>query len=239
VFPIRDTIPRRHTPVATWLLIAVNVLVFLLEIANPAPLVERMTYLFGIVPARYTNPDWARWVGFPASYWPFVTSMFLHGGWLHVIGNMWALWIFGDNVEDRMGPLRFLLFYAICGVAAALVHLLTNAGSTVPAIGASGAIAGVMAAYFILFPKARIVAMFPIVFWPVFFEVPAFLYLGFWFFVQFFSGATALLSPEQASGIAWWAHIGGFATGALTFWMFLRPGSRPLTRDHFSCGGFA
>jgi rhomboid family protein len=239
VFPIRDTIPSRHVPVATWLIIGVNVVVFLLELANPAPVVRQMTYLFGIVPARYTHPEWARSVGFPSGYWPFVTSMFLHGGWLHVIGNMWALWIFGDNVEDRMGPLRFLLFYGICGVAAGLVHLLTNAGSTVPAIGASGAIAGVMAAYFILFPQARIVAMFPIVFWPVFFEVPAFLYLGFWFFVQFFSGATAFVSPERASGIAWWAHVGGFATGALTFWMFLRPRARRAPHDTFFTGGIA
>ncbi|HEX9148849.1 MAG TPA: rhomboid family intramembrane serine protease [Thermoanaerobaculia bacterium] len=239
MFPIRDTIPSRHVPVATWLIIGVNVVVFLLELANPAPVVEQMTYLFGIVPARYTHPEWARSVGFPSSYWPFVTSMFLHGGWLHVIGNMWALWIFGDNVEDRMGPLRFLLFYGICGVAAGLVHLLTNTGSTVPAIGASGAIAGVMAAYFILFPRARIVAMFPIVFWPVFFEVPAFLYLGFWFFVQFFSGATALVSPERASGIAWWAHVGGFATGALTFWIFIRPRARRVPHDTFFTGGIA
>lgn len=239
MFPVRDTIPSQHVPVATWLIIAVNVGVFFLELANPGPVVEQMTYLFGIVPARYTDPEWAQWVGFPSSYWPFITSMFLHGGWLHVIGNMWALWIFGDNVEDRMGPLRFLLFYTTSGVMAGLVHLLTNVGSTVPAIGASGAIAGVMAAYFLLFPRARIVAMFPVVFWPLFFEVPAFLYLGFWFFVQLFSGATALVSPERASGIAWWAHIGGFATGALTFRAFLRPRPRPVRHGNFSTGGFA
>jgi len=136
---------------------------------------------------------------------------------------MWMLWIFGDNVEDRMGPFGFLVFYLVCGVAAGLIHLVTNAGSTVPAVGASGAIAGVMAAYFLLFPHARIVAMFPILFWPVFFEVPAFLYVGFWFLAQFFSGTLSLASPSQVSGIAWWAHIGGFATGLLTFWLFLRP----------------
>jgi membrane associated rhomboid family serine protease len=237
VFPIRDNVPRSHVPFATWLIIAMNVFVFFVELSSPAAAVEQMTYLFGIVPARYTHPEWAQWVGFPSSYWPFVTSMFLHGGWLHIIGNMWMLWIFGDNVEDRMGPFRFLFFYLVCGIAAALVHLLTNVGSTVPAVGASGAIAGVMAAYFLLYPRARIVAMFPIVFWPVFFEVPAFLYLGFWFFVQFFSGAAALLSPDRVSGIAWWAHIGGFATGVLTIWLFLRP-RRPLLR-RFSMGGLA
>ncbi len=239
VFPIRDTIRSRHVPFATWLLIAANVFVFFVEVSSPASAVERMMYLFGIVPARYSDPAWAASVGFPAtSYWPFVTSMFLHGGWLHVIGNMWMLWIFGDNVEDRMGPLKFLLFYLVCGVVAGVVHIVTNFGSTVPAVGASGAISGVMAAYFLLFPRARIVAMFPIVFWPIFFEVPAFLYLGFWFFVQFFSGFASLVSPERGGGIAFWAHIGGFATGVLTFWIFLRP-RRSLPRAPLSTGGFA
>ncbi len=228
MFPIRDTIRSRHLPWMTWLLIVVNAFVFFVEISTPRALVEQQFYLFGIVPARFTHPDWAASVGLPAgSFWPFLTSLFLHGGWLHIIGNMWMLWIFGDNVEDRMGPLRFLLFYLSCGVAAGLVHLVTNTGSTVPAVGASGAIAGVMAAYFLLFPHARIVAMFPIFFWPVFFEVPAFLYLGFWFLTQFFSGSLALASPSQVAGIAWWAHIGGFATGILTFWLFLRPRRSP------------
>jgi len=227
MFPIRDTIRSRHLPWMTWLLIAMNAFVFFMELSTTRPAVEEAFYLFGIVPARFTHPDWAASVGFPATYWPFLTSMFLHGGWLHVIGNMWMLWIFGDNVEDRMGPLRFLLFYLSCGVAAGLVHLATNTSSTVPAVGASGAIAGVMAAYFLLFPHARILAMLPIFFWPVFFEVPAFLYLGFWFLTQFFSGSLALAAPSQVSGIAWWAHIGGFAAGILTFWAFLRPRRRP------------
>jgi membrane associated rhomboid family serine protease len=222
MFPIRDTIPSRHLPVATWTLIALNVFFFFRELTLPPGAADQLMYLFGIVPARFTDPDWASEVGFPSTYLPFLTTMFLHGGWLHVIGNMWALWIFGDNVEDRMGPFRFVLFYLACGVAAGIIHVVTNPGSQVPAIGASGAIAGVMAAYFVLYPRAKIVAMFLIVFWPVFFQVPAWVYLGVWFLIQFFSGTVASAAGVQAAGIAWWAHIGGFATGLLTFWAFLR-----------------
>ena len=222
MFPIRDTIPSRHLPIATWTLIALNLFFFFRELMLPPAAADQLMYLFGIVPARFTDPDWASEVGFPSTYLPFLTTMFLHGGWLHVIGNMWALWIFGDNVEDRMGPIRFVFFYLACGVAAGIIHVVTNPGSQVPAIGASGAIAGVMAAYFVLYPRARIVAMFLIVFWPVFFQVPAWVYLGVWFLIQFFSGTLAAAAGVQAAGIAWWAHIGGFATGLLTFWAFLR-----------------
>ncbi len=236
MFPIRDNIPSRHLPVMTWLLIAVNIFVFFRELTLPPHALEQTMYLFGIVPARYSHPVWAAEVGFPPfDFRPFLTSMFLHGGWLHIIGNMWMLWIVGDNVEDRMGPLRFLGFYLLSGVASGVVHLATNLDSTMPALGASGAIAGVMGAYFLLFPRARIVAMFPIIFWPVFFEVPAFIYLGFWFLTQFFSGTAALARPGMGGGIAWWAHIGGFGTGVLTFWWFLRPRRRPAAPT----GGFA
>ncbi len=227
MFPIRDTVPTKHVPWMTWLLIAVNVFVFFMELSIPRDALEQATYLFGLVPARYTHPGWAAEVGFPMhTYWPFLTTMFLHGGWLHIIGNMWVLWIFGDNIEDRMGPFRFLVFYLACGIAAGIVHIATNPRSTVPAVGASGAIAGVMAAYLALYPRARILAVFPIFFWPVFFTVPAFLYLGFWFLTQFFSGTLAIASHHEVTGIAVWAHVGGFATGLLTFWAFLRPQPR-------------
>jgi membrane associated rhomboid family serine protease len=153
MFPIGDTIPRRNPSIAMWLLIIANSLVFLFEVGMSEYARQRFFFLFGLVPARYTHPEWALWVGFPIDdYWPFLTSMFLHGGWVHIIGNMWALWIFGGNVEDRMGPVRFLFFYLLCGLAAGLVHWFTNPNSTVPAVGASGAIAGVMGAYFFLFP---------------------------------------------------------------------------------------
>ena len=235
MIPIRDTIPRQHFPFAVWALVAVNVYVFIRELALPPDSTEQFIYLFGLVPARFTHPDWAARVGFPHTYWPFFSTMFLHGGWLHIIGNMWVLWIFGDNVEDRMGPVRFLIFYLLCGLAAGGVHVLTNPGSRVPAVGASGAIAGVMAAYFVLFPRARIVAMFPILFYPVFFQVPAFLYLGLWFLTQFFSGTLAIATHREVSGIAWWAHIGGFGAGILTFALFLRPReTRPAVPGDFA-----
>lgn len=224
MFPIRDTVPSRHVPVMTWTLIAINLAVFFMELSLPSPVLEQTTYLFGLVPARYTHPGWAANVGFPTStYWPFLTTMFLHGGWLHLIGNMWILWIFGDNVEDRMGPFRFLAFYVACGVAAGAIHVVTNARSTVPAVGASGAIAGVMAAYLALFPRARVLTVIPIFFWPLFVHVPAFVYLGIWFLTQVFSGTLSIASSREMTGIAWWAHIGGFAAGILTFWVFLRP----------------
>jgi membrane associated rhomboid family serine protease len=234
MIPIRDEIPTRHVPWMTWLLIALNFFLFFRELSLSPEAIEQMTYLFGLVPARFTDPAWAASVGFPNTYVPFVTTMFLHGGWLHIIGNMWVLWIFGDNVEDRMGPFRFLGFYFLCGIAAGVIHVVTNSGSRVPAVGASGAIAGVMAAYFVLYPRAQILTMFPIVFWPVFFHVPAWIYLGFWFLVQFFSGTAAIATRTPVSGIAFWAHIGGFAAGILTFWVFLRPKGRlvpapPLT----------
>lgn len=222
MIPIRDTIPRQHFPFAVFTLIAVNVVVFIRELAMPPDMTEQFMYLFGLVPARFTHAAWAAETGFPHTYWPFLSTMFLHGGWLHIIGNMWVLWVFGDNVEDRMGPVRFVIFYILCGISAGVVHVLTNAGSTVPAVGASGAIAGVMAAYFVLYPRARIVAMFPIFFYPLFFTVPAFIYLGFWFLTQFFSGTLAIATHHEVGGIAWWAHIGGFASGILLFSFFLR-----------------
>ena len=149
MFPIKDSVPSRSTPVATRALILVNVIVFFFELGLPHQSVEQLFYLFGLVPARFTHPDWALAVGFPVdNFWPILTHQFLHGGWLHIVANMWTLWIFGDNVEDRMGPVRFTIFYLLCGTAAGLAHLYVNPDSTVPSVGASGAIAGVLGAYF-------------------------------------------------------------------------------------------
>jgi membrane associated rhomboid family serine protease len=149
--------------------------------------------------------------------------MFLHGGWLHVIGNMWMLWIFGDNVEDRMGPLRFIAFYLICGVIAAVVHVATNSGSQFPTVGASGALAGVLGAYFLMFPASRVIVLLPVLFIPLFFELPAVIYLGLWFMIQFLSGTASVAAGSEAAagGIAWWAHIGGFLAGILLYRLFL------------------
>jgi membrane associated rhomboid family serine protease len=223
MFPIGDTVPRRNPPIATWLLIIINSLVFLFEISMPGETLQSFFYLFGLVPARFTHPEWALWVGFPiSSYWSLLTCMFLHGGWLHIIGNMWSLWIFGDNVEDRMGPLHFLFFYLLCGLAAGMVHVFTNPDSTLPTVGASGAIAGVMGAYFLLFPQARVIVLVPLLFIPFFFEVPAVLFLGVWALTQFFNGTLALTTPGYVGGIAWWAHVGGFLSGVLLQFLFVR-----------------
>jgi membrane associated rhomboid family serine protease len=185
--------------------------------------IDQIFYLFGIVPARFAHPDWAAYVGFPVdNYWPILTSQFLHGGWLHIVANMWTLWIFGGKVEDRMGPVRFAIFYLLCGAIAGFTHLLANPDSTVPSVGASGAIAGVLGAYLLFFPTARLIVMFPILFFPFFFEVPAIFYLGLWFFSQLFSGTLALAGPQQVGGIAFWAHVGGFVSGMLLCGLFVR-----------------
>jgi membrane associated rhomboid family serine protease len=241
LIPIRDTIPHRRTPVMTWALIAVNVAVFLYELSLPPEELERLFYFFGIVPARYSHPEWATVVGLPFDDdWPFVTCMFLHGGWAHIIGNMWTLWIFGDNVEDRMGSVRFLFFYLLTGLAAGLTHYFTNANSAVPTVGASGAIAGVLGAYFVLFPRSQIIVMVPVFFFPFFFQLPAVTYLLFWFLSQILGGAIAGLSSSQVGGIAFWAHAGGFVAGVLLHRLFILPEQqrpRRFERDEYGLEG--
>ena len=220
----------------TWTLIAVNCLIFFFELAMPESALEHFFYVFGLVPARYTHPAWAIWLGLPIDdYWPFLTNMFLHGGWVHLIGNIWTLWIFGDNVEDRMGPYRFLFFYLSCGLAGSLAHLYTNPASTIPAFGASGAIAGVMGAYFVLFPRSRVIVLIPVLFMPLFFEFPAFLYLGVWALGQFFSGTLSLAYRGYPGGVAWWAHVGGFAAGIVLHFFFVksREDYRRFSRDEY------
>jgi membrane associated rhomboid family serine protease len=215
-------------------LIFINVLVFFFELMLPPESLDQLFYLFGLVPARFAHPAWAASIGFPLdTYWPILTHQFLHGGWLHIFLNMWTLWIFGDNVEDRMGPMRFLIFYLACGVVAGLTHLWINPDSTVPSVGASGAIAGVLGAYLLFFPTARLVVMFPILFFPLFFELPAMLYLVFWFFTQILSGTAALAGPRQVGGIAWWAHVGGFVGGVLLCALFRRRAPRALQPDEY------
>jgi len=223
MLPLRDTVPRRGPPVVTLLLIAANLAAFAFELSlQPAELRDLFDQC-GLVPARYTDPLYAaRHLLPPHDFWPFLTSLFLHSGWLHLISNLWVLWIFGDNVEDRAGPFGFLCFYLVCGFAAGAVHLFTNPTSMLPTIGASGAIAGVMGAYFVLFPRARILTLVPVFFWPVFVELPAVLWLGLWFLLQFYSGTLALTAQAAAGGVAWWAHVGGFLTGIALRAIFLR-----------------
>src|SRR6266513_1134796 len=157
MFPTKDSVPSRSTPVATRALILVNVVVFFFELGLPHQSVEQVFYLFGLVPARFSHPDWALAVGFPVdSFWPILTHQFLHGGWFHIVANMWTLWIFGYNVGVRMGPMRFIIFYLVCGVLAALTQVLVTPDATIPSVGASGAIAGVLGAYLLFFPTARL-----------------------------------------------------------------------------------
>lgn len=216
MFPIRDEIPSRTAPVVTWALIAVNLLLFLYQQMLPEPALYSFIYHFGLVPARITDPVWAVSVGLPpGGYLGFFTSMFLHGGWLHLFSNMWTLWIFGDNVEDRMGRGRFLFFYVLCGLLAAWVHWFVNTLSVVPTIGASGAIAGVLGAYILLYPHARVLTLVPIIVYPLFIHIPAIVYLGIWFVSQVLSGTMTIGRGELAGGVAWWAHVGGFIAGVL------------------------
>ncbi|MBW2122908.1 MAG: rhomboid family intramembrane serine protease, partial [Deltaproteobacteria bacterium] len=198
------------------LIIGVNALVYLWELAQ-GPYLQRAFYLYGIVPVRYSNPDVALHFSISEQIVPFFASMFLHGGFLHLLGNMWFLYIFGDNVEDRLGPFRFALFYLMSGVAAGLIHLISNWHSQLPTIGASGAIAGVMGAYFLLYPRARVLTLIPIFFIPLFFEVPAFFFLGYWVLIQLLYGT---MTHGMTGGVAWWAHVGGFLFGMASVRLF-------------------
>ena len=224
MFPLQDSIPTRYPPLTVWLLVFASSLVFLFELGLSGRELQAFFYLFGLVPARYTHPDWAQMVGFPVGdYWPFITSMFLHGGWTHIIGNMWFLWLFGDNVEDRMGSIRFLLFYLACGLVAALVQIIASPDSLLPTVGASGAVAGVLGAYFVMYPRARVIVMVPILFYPFIFALPAALFLAIWFLMQFLSGASALFQSAEVGGVAWWAHVGGFVAGVMLHRLFFSP----------------
>ena len=222
MFPIRDNVPVRRFPFVNFALIAANAYVFFRELAA-GPKLERFIVAYGLVPLRYARPELLAKVGLKTYLAPFLTSMFLHGGWMHLISNMWVLYIFGDNIEDRLGHLRYLVFYLLCGVAAAGTQVWFSWGSPVPTVGASGAIAGVMGAFFILYPFARVATLIPIFFF--FFrviEIPAAVFLAIWLWIQFYS---TRLAPEGAGGVAWWAHIGGFLSGVILLAFFGR-GSR-------------
>ena len=213
MFPLRDDAPRHAFPFVTLALIAVNVAVFLYQFAlyssDPAA-GEAFALLFGAVPEKLTLALDGRYP-IEQGLAPLVTSMFLHGGWGHLLGNMWFLWVFGDNVEDELGHGGYLGFYLACGVLASLAHYASTPLSPVPAVGASGAISGVMGAYVVRFPLARITTLLPIFILFYTIEVPAFVMLGYWFLIQFVSGAAEV--GAQGGGVAWWAHIGGFVAG--------------------------
>ncbi|HEY2030343.1 MAG TPA: rhomboid family intramembrane serine protease [Myxococcales bacterium] len=207
MIPLRDTQRSRTAPVVVVSLVVINCLVFLHEAAL-GPYLPHFVFAYGLVPLRFTT-----WQGGPldaARFLPLLTSMFWHGGWLHLLGNMLYLWVFGDNVEDRLGHVRFLVFYLVCGALAGLTQVALDPYSRLPTVGASGAIAGVLGAYLVAFPRAKVIT------WPFFFiPIPAFIYLVIWFVAQLFDGLGSLGAPTQGGGVAVWAHIGGFIAGAI------------------------
>lgn len=213
MIPFRDANPSSRLPIVTVTLIILNVIFFIYELSLGSEL-ESFLYQMGVIPHSE----------FKAL--PYLTSQFFHGGWLHLIGNMMYLWIFGDNIEDRLGHVRFLFFYLACGIVAGLAHTHFNPNSTVPAIGASGAIAGVLGAYLISFPNARVHTLVPFGFHYEVIELPAVVVLGFWFVFQFLSGTASIaVTAENTGGVAWWAHIGGFVAGILLLFL-LQPQRR-------------
>lgn len=233
MIPIHDDNPTQIRPVVTIALIVVNAMVFLWEISLPEPVQERIFYSLGTIPAvlfgeKSLRPE----IALVSPELSILTSMFLHGGWMHLIGNMLYLWIFGNNVEDAMGHLRFILFYLLCGIAAALSQAFQDPSSTVPMIGASGAIGGVLGAYLLLHPRANVLVLIPIFFFLHLTRIPAVIVLGFWFVLQFVQ--SAMTPPELGGGVAYWAHIGGFLTGMVLILVFRRPGVPLLDRGRTS-----
>jgi membrane associated rhomboid family serine protease len=236
VIPLRDDVPSRGVPIVNSILIALNVVAFVMELGMGRGL-ERFFYQAAVIPVLYTGPD--RSLGpleaIATTFDPELGgrvffSMFLHGGWLHLIGNMLYLWIFGDSVEDRMGHVRYLIFYFLCGWTASYAHIWASPASRVPSIGASGAIAGVLGAYITLFPHARVVTLLPFGLFSQVVAIPAVFFLAFWFLQQFLAGALTLAAPSaQTGGVAWWAHIGGFVAGFVLVGAFAR--RRPAPRD--------
>jgi membrane associated rhomboid family serine protease len=212
MIPLRDVIPSRTFPIFTIAFIILNSLAFLYEQSLPTQTLEHFIYAYGVVPVEFDGLT-------------LVTSTFLHAGWAHFLGNMLFLWIFGDNVEDRLGHMRYAAFYLLCGAAAGLAHVYMNPVSTIPTIGASGAIAGIMGGYFVLYPQSRVLALVPLFFYFEVVEVPAIVFLGLWFLMQFFYGvgSMAVRTAVEAGGVAFWAHIAGFVAGAAGVLLLRKP----------------
>jgi hypothetical protein len=226
MIPLKDDQPRYSTPYVNYFLIALNTVIFIIELMIGSQGQSRLNdlmFTFGMVPAQVTSALGGHGpAGLAGAFIPILTSMFLHASWLHIIGNMWVLYIFGDNIEDYLGHFPYLIFYLVAGFAAAVTHILLNLGSSVPTVGASGAIAGVMGAYFLLYPKARVLTLVPLIIFFTFWWLPAWIVLGYWFLIQFLSGtATAIAYSNQTTGgIAVWAHVGGFVAGIVMIKVF-------------------
>ncbi len=222
MLPLRDTVRTYSFPLVNLSLIVLNLVVFLYETSLSPIELEQLFSSYGLVPAQLNFSDPLVMIAFPAPLITLLTHLFIHGGWFHFLSNVWILFIFGDNVEDRMGHARYLMFYLTGGVIAGLLQSVINTQSTIPAIGASGAIASVLGAYFVLYPRAKVLSLVFIFLIPWFVEIPALFYLGFWFIAQLFSGLRYLNLLEAANmgGVAWWAHIGGFLFGVFLYRIF-------------------
>lgn len=222
MIPIRDSIPCNTKPIVCWAIMAVCITVFLYMQFLPQQSLQYFTYRYGMLPIRYSNIPWGESFGLPFDYGlSFITSLFLHGGWFHLILNMWFIWIFADNIEDRMGHGLFWCFYLLCGLIATVTQWLFDPQLTSPVVGASGAIAGILGAYFFLYPYARVVIWIPFLLLPIFVEVPAIAFLGFWVIIQLHEATTSVVFGAPAD-VAWWAHLGGFIAGAVLYPLFLR-----------------
>lgn len=226
MIPLRDSAKSGTFPVVNLAIIVLNLLIYFKEVTIEPYRLNQIFYTYGLIPADVLN---AVFTGGPLTpvLINFITATFIHGGWVHVIGNMLFLWVFGDNVEDRLGHFKYLLFYLLAGIAGGLVHVITNPVSTVPVVGASGAVAGVLGAYIIAFPRSRILALVPIIIIFTLMEIPAVIFIALWFFIQLFNGVASL--GGTANPVAWWAHVGGFLMGML----LIKTMAPRVNRGHF------
>jgi membrane associated rhomboid family serine protease len=236
MIPLRSETPRRSFPIVNVLLILANIAVFVYQLGLPPRAGNQLVQEFGLVPARVEMALAHPGAALGPALIPLVTSMFLHGGFLHILGNMLFLWVFGGNVEDNLGHGRYLGFYFICGIGSGLAQVVVNWGSHVPSIGASGAISGVMGAYIVLLPTSRVLTLIPLLFFFFTMRIPALIILGYWFVIQFLSGVSTLGNINNQGGVAWWAHIGGFILGMFLVWG-MRQSRRPPQYNYWTPSG--
>jgi membrane associated rhomboid family serine protease len=235
MFPLRDDNPTTITPIVTWALIAVNAIVFLYQLSLGPNGSQLFVFQYGAIPAVVTGAqNLPRNIATVPPFLSIFTSMFLHGGWMHLIGNMWFLWIFGNNIEEAMGGLRYFVFYVICGFFASAAHIMSNAGSTIPSIGASGAIAGVLGAYLMLYPRAKVLTLVFVFFFIRLLWIPAGFVLVIWFIIQLLSGS--MTGYQSGGGVAFWAHVGGFIAGIALVGLFKKKEIRFFNPPRHSMG---
>ena len=232
MFPLKDNIQARNFPIVNIGLIIINIVFFIYQVSY-GHMVDQLIYAFGFIPSRFFSQQAEGWLN-PSGFLPVFSSMFLHANLIHLISNMWMLWIFGDNVEDCMGHGRYLLFFLLCGVASVAAQAIANPQSSIPMIGASGAISGVLGAYFLTYPHARILTLLPIFILIYLIELPAYFFLGFWFLMQFVQGSLYSMNADKmmGGGVAWWAHVGGFVAGVVLLQVFrCKDWQRPVVKS--------